>query len=316
MLALSAMIAATGPLARSADEFPNWAYPACVAKTEATGADGDRPLAVPGSTMHFTAAQIKSWSKASDWFPHEHEPMPAILASAKTPAGIACAYCHLPDGSGRPENSKLAGLPAAYILDQVSALKARERRAAQSDWAPTGFMVQAVENLSAEDLRAAAEYFSRQKAVSWVKVIETDEVPHHQLGCFIHVPSEGPAEPLGLRIVELPSNVELFEHRDPHTEYFAYVPKGSIERGRLLAQRGGGRTQACQTCHGEGLRGAVNLPGPPLAGRFPGYLFRQLYGFQTAARKGGASAAMAVVVAHLSQADMIDLAAFAAVLSP
>ncbi len=58
------------------------------------------------------------------------------------------------------------------------------------------------------------------------------------------------------------------------------------------------------------------MPGPPLAGRFPGYLFRQLYGFQSGARAEDGAQVMSTVAARLTRSDMIDLAAYAAALDP
>jgi cytochrome c553 len=60
----------------------------------------------------------------------------------------------------------------------------------------------------------------------------------------------------------------------------------------------------------------VAAVGPPLAGRSPSYLFRQLYAFRIGARGGPQAAAMQQVAAKLSQADMIALAAYAASLRP
>ena len=152
---------------------------------------------------------------------------------------------------------------------------------------------------------------------TFVRVVERARVPPHDIACYIFVPRPGRTVPLGLSIVEIPTDVERFEHRDSHTTYVAYVPKGRIERGRILAGTGGGgRTQFCAACHGPGLKSGVNLPGPPLPGRFPGYLFHQLYGFQSGARAGDAAQPMRSVVARLTQADMIDLDAYAASLNP
>jgi hypothetical protein len=53
-----------------------------------------------------------------------------------------------------------------------------------------------------------------------------------------------------------------------------------------------------------------------LAGRIPGYLFRQFYGFQTGARAGEAPRAMQPVVGRLTKSNMIDIAAYAAPLQP
>ena len=223
----------------------------------------------------------------------------------------------MPDGNGRPENAKLAGLPAAYIVAQVRAFHANERRAAMADWAPTHLMSTFTADLSDAAIAKAADYFSHQTARSHVRVVESDRAPGHDVACFIDAPTKGPAAPLGVAIVELPDDMQRFERRDPHTAYTAYVPVGSLERGRTLATTGGGgRTQPCAACHGADLKGGANLPGPPLAGRFASYLFRQLYGFQSGARGAAAAQPMQGVAAHLTQADMIDLAAYGASLDP
>src|ERR1700678_3958227 len=79
---------------------------------------------------------------------------------------------------------------------------------------------------------------------------------------------------------------------------------------------GNGRTQPCAGCHGADLRSGPEFEGPPLAGRFASYLFRQLYGFQSGARAGDSAHPMQFVVAKWTQADMIALAAYAASLKP
>ena len=167
-----------------------------------------------------------------------------------------------------------------------------------------------------DDVAATAEYFSRQRPQSFVEVQERRYVPAHELRCFTYERRPGPAVTLGRSILELPADFERFERRDPHTRYVAYVPPGSIERGRALASTGGDRTVACAACHGTDLRGGTGLAGPPIAGRFPGYLFRQLYGFKTGTRGGTAAQPMQAVVAGLAQADLVDLAAYAATLVP
>jgi cytochrome c553 len=312
----SATSAGSAASATPGRALPEWAYPTCPASARRT-ADPGRVLSVPGSQIHFTEADISRRSVTSDWFPQEHPALPSILAASHAPDKIACGYCHLPDGSGRPENAKLAGLTAPYIIAQVQALKTRARRAAQTDWVPTQLMVQSMADLSDEEIAAAADYFSHRAAKSFVRVVERNQVPNHTLGCFVFLPTRGHAVPLGSRIVEMPADVERFESRDPHTTYVAYVPKGAIERGRRLASTGGGgRTQVCSSCHGLSLKGGTSLPAPPLAGRFPAYLFRQLYGFQSGARAEDGAQSMGAVAARLTRTDMIDLAAYAASLDP
>lgn len=303
------------PCGVRADEFPSWAFAApSGVKTEAS--DENALLSVPGSSLHFTEPQIHTMSVAVDWFPAEHPTMPDIVGDRHSEKKPACAYCHLPNGSGRPENAKLAGLPADYILAQVQSFQAGTRQSALKDWPLTHYMVTASSGLTDDQIKSAADYFSHQKAKSYVRIVESARVPQHEPGLGLMLPLPGKPVPLGMRIVEMPIDVDRFEARDPHTNYVAYVPIGSLERGKRLAATGADRTQACATCHGAGLRGDDKLPGPPLAGRTPGYLFRQLYAFQTGARGGDAAQPMQSVVAHLTQADMVALAAYAASLKP
>jgi cytochrome c553 len=307
----------TGVLsAARSDGFPDWAYPPCIRAAAATPLDNVAPLHVPGSSAHFTEAEIANTAVAPDWFPSEHSPLPADLAASGSEK-FACAYCHLPDGSGRPENAKLGGLSRSYIFAQVRAIHFGERQAGKPGWAPTLLMRGAVANMTDTQILAAADYFSRQKNASFVQVLEREFAPAHKVACGLYVADAGHLVPLKHSIVEMPLDASRFEARDPHTTYVAYVPKGSIERGRKLASSGGnGRTQPCAACHGADLRSGPELEGPPLAGRFATYLFRQLFGFQFGTRAGDITQPMRAVVANLTQADMVDLAAYAASKKP
>ena len=75
-----------------------------------------------------------------------------------------------------------------------------------------------------------------------------------------------------------------------------------------------GKTIICSTCHGPNLKGLKNVP--PLAGRSPSYIVRQLYDMQSGARNGPNLAQMKPVVANLSIYDIIDIAAYTASLEP
>lgn len=312
-----ALLAATCVTSAQTAEFPEWAYPRCDGNSAANEPDNLRRLSVPGSTQRLTAADLARRSITPDWFPREHAKLPAVVAASRSDKKIACGYCHLPDGSGRPENAKIAGLPVAYIIAQVRAIRAQERQPAKPEWGPSALMKAAIADLSDQEIAQAAEYFSRATPKSYVRVMEREYVPQHGVACGIFIPAAGRFTRLGQAILEMPVDTERFERRDPHTIYIAYVPKGSIGRGRKLASSGdNGRTQPCAACHGADLRSGLQLEGPPLAGRFASYLFRQLYGFQSGARSGDSTQPMQTVVARLTQGDMIDLAAYAASLEP
>ena len=131
---------------------------------------------------------------------------------------------------------------------------------------------------------------------------------------YARVPAGG-TEPLGSRIVEGPPDFERHELRDDGMTYIAYVPPGSIKRGRSIATTGtNGLATACVTCHGPKLAGTGLVP--PIAGRYPTYIVRQLVAFKTGARSTPASQPMQVVVARLSVEEMIAVAAYAASLRP
>src|SRR5690348_10054763 len=97
-------------------------------------------------------------------------PMPHIVAHGSGDAW-ACAYCHLPNGQGRPENAPLAGLPAAYIVEQVRAFRSGERVSGRPETAK--WMPAEARNVNDADLKLAAEYFSSLHYKPWTRVIES-----------------------------------------------------------------------------------------------------------------------------------------------
>jgi cytochrome c553 len=110
-------------------------------------------------------------------------------------------------------------------------------------------------------------------------------------------------------------SLEDFEMRDSHSRFIAYVPPGSVEKGRqFVSTGGGGKTAQCTICHGPGLSGVGPIPG--IAGRSPSYIVRQLYDFQHGARTGPWSPLMAPNVIKLTLDDMVAIAADAASLPP
>src|SRR6267142_289897 len=86
------------------DEFPTWAYP--VDPPSAPGApaakDDGTLLHVPDSDVALNRTQIES-GEVPDWHPEDHPAMPDIVKNGRKNVR-ACAYCHQPNGAGRPEN--------------------------------------------------------------------------------------------------------------------------------------------------------------------------------------------------------------------
>jgi len=324
--AMSAMILAgwlmAPPAWAEADAMPLWAYPA----QPPLPADAPRPPRpapdetiqhVPNSTLAISQPQATNVFDAPDWHPDEHPAPPDVVMHGRKPSLEACAHCHLPNGLGTDMNqaAALAGLPEEYIIRQVSDFKNGARKSSS----PRGggfFMPEVAAHANDEDIAAAAKYYASLSAKPWFRVVETSTIPRSQIAGMTYVTlAEGGAEPLGVRIVEEPEDLRRARLHDSQSGFVAYVPPGSIKRGEALVTMGGkGRTTACSACHGPDLKGVG--PVPPIAGRSPAYIVRQLYDIQQGARNGVWSALMRPVVAKLTTDDMVAIAAYTASREP
>lgn len=287
---------------------PSWAFPV---QSGSLPAEPEEPKTVPGSTRKYTPKEIDDLTRPPDWFPDAHPPAPERVVSGR-PGLLACGGCHLMSGLGHPESADLTGFTAAYLTQQMMDY----RTGARTDFAAR--MEAFAKAMTDEEIRQVSAWFASLPRRRFVRVVETDAVPKTFVGQgrmrFIDPGARGETEPIGSRIITLPEDQELARLRDPRSGFVAYVPPGSIARGKVLAETGGGRTVPCTTCHGADLKGQGDVPR--LAGNHPIYLVRQLIHFKEGSRKGPGAAAMIPAVERLSEADMIDLAAFAGSLSP
>ena len=102
------------------------------------------------------------------------------------------------------------------------------------------------------------------------------------------------------------------------------MPVGSVKKGKDLVTTGGmrivgntivqGKTTACGTCHGLDLMGVADVP--PIAGRSPSYIVRQMWDMQQGTRNGPQAQLMKLVVANLTPDDLIAIAAYVSSLKP
>ena len=272
---------------------------------------------VPDSTQGFTAAYIANLYSVPDWFPDSHPALPDIVAHGNQQSGVqACGYCHLPNGQGRPENESVAGLPAGYILQELADFKNGLRKSSEPRMGSVGLMVRIGTNISEDDAKAAAAYFSSVKLQPWIRVVETDTVPATRPnGGMLNVVEGGANEPIGERVIEVPENLELTELRDSRSGFVAYVPKGSIAKGKELVTMGGNnKTIRCTICHGTDLKGIGNVPG--IAGRSPSQMTRQIIDLQTGARNGPWGQLMKEPVRQLTNDDIVNIVSYLASLQP
>lgn len=292
-----------------------WAYPVDPPSSSNPKPD-NRPQHVPDSTASFTTAQIEdNMYRVPDWHPHDHPPMPGVVAQGQKPDLYACAYCHLPNGQGRPENASLAGLPASYIAQQLSDFKSGLRKSSVPQHVPSALMIGVAKQVSADQGRAAAAYFASLKPKPWIRVVETATVPKtHVAGYMLVASNPAATEPIGDRIIETPEDLRRTELRDDRSGFVAYVPLGSVQQGKQLASGTTGKTVRCAVCHGDDLRGHTSVP--PLAGRSPSYLVRQMNDIRNGSRHGVQVGLMQPAVRNLTVKDMISLAAYCASLKP
>ncbi len=319
----------------AADVPPMWAYGATeptevrlntmakmppVVIPPAPELDDTKKLSLPGTTAQFTAAQIFNRYAPADWFPGDHPEMPEIVAKGREAATRpiwACAGCHLPNGRGTPGTANLTGSTFEYLMQQLYDFKNGRRESSDHRKVETQLMVAFAKAMTSEDIEAAARYYASLKPAPWITVVESDTAPKTEVRDGIFVPLTGKSagtEPLGNRIVEVPSNLEDFEKHNPRAKFTAYVPKGSVERGESLVRTGGGVIVPCVECHGDNLQGGGSFPA--IAGRAPSYLMRQMFDMQQRKREGLLSIQMAPLLYSISQDDMLAAAAYLATLAP
>jgi len=248
------------------------------------------------------------------WHPGDHSPMPDVVARGRKADVSACGFCHRADGPGGPESANLMGLPVAYFVRQMVEIKSGARKSSVPNRAPIQLLNKLAAAITADEVKAAATYYSTLKPRATINVVESDTAPKTVVSAWFLTPvSNGETEPLGERIIEVVTNLQQYVDKDSRAHFIAYVPKGSVEKGRALAT-GGDKSVQCATCHGPGLKGAGDFPR--IAGLSPTYIFRQLYDFKHGARVGAESSLMKSPLEKLSTSDMIALAAYAASLAP
>ena len=311
---------APAPAAPVPPGIPDWAYtPPPPAGTppapSALPADDNAVVRMPGVTKTMTRGELRGVKEIPDWYPEDrHGAMPAVVKVGRLQEGVrACGFCHLADGTGRPENAPVNSLHPAYFIQQMDDFKNGLRRSYDPRKANTNNMIGFAKNATAEEVRAAAEYFAAQPYPRRMKVIESRTAPKVRLqgGMHMAIPGGegGGMEPIGDEIVEVPDDNLRAESRDTRMGWTAYVPVGTLNKGKQLAAR-----FQCSVCHGPNLEGVG--PIPPLAGRSPSYTMRQLFDMKNGSRRGPWSEVMKPIVDKMTTQDMMNLSAFAASIAP
>lgn len=293
-------------------------------------------MRVPGSNVACTAATFDRPNDGSkdgdldicDWYPEDrgHTRIPDVVRRGRkifnfdgswvgTEGIRACGQCHLSTGAGRNENSQPGGHARAYILQQIEDFRKGLRNSADPEKENTPRMQSYARLMTDEEAAQAADFFSSlpyppRGLERYVQVVETDMVPvaFSSGGMFNAVYGAGD-EPIGDRIIEVPTDPARTSLRDGKSGFTAYVPKGSIKKGEALVAE-----TRCAMCHGPELNGTPIAP--TIAGRAASYLGRQLYDFQAGARRGKSSILMRPVVASFTTEDIRNIVAYVANIAP
>jgi cytochrome c553 len=156
--------------------------------------------------------------------------------------------------------------------------------------------------------------------------VESDLVPKTRIAGNLFLPvAQSRTEPIAGRIIEMPEDEEQAETlRNPRSGFVAYVPPGSVKRGQDLVTTGGmrvvgneivqGKTTPCVTCHGLELMGVADVP--PIAGRSPSYIVRQMWDIQQGTRNGAAVQLMKQAIVNLDGEDLVAIAAYVSSRAP
>ena len=311
--------------ARQDDKAAPQAPPSRTLRPNDDPAEQTRPRRVDGSGATYSLVDVRDGHNVIDWFPRDHPmPMPDVIAHGPS-AGAGntsrgCGSCHLPNGKGRPENAPVAALPVAYFMRQLQDFRAGVRRTADPRKPNTPTMIELAKAMTDEEMRVAAEYFGAITWTPWIRVQETDLVPKTRIAGNLFLPvAQAKTEPIAGRIIEMPEDEEQAETmRNPHSGFVAYVPPGSLKRGQDLVTTGGmrvvgneivqGKTTPCVTCHGLNLLGVADVP--PIAGRSPSYIVRQIWDIQHGTRNGAAVQLMKQATVNLTEDDLTAIAAY------
>jgi cytochrome c553 len=308
--------APTGPIPAG---LPDWAYappPAGGAPppVSALPTDDNAVVSIPGTTTTFTRGQLRAAKETMDWHPEDRRgTLPDVARYGKQ--GVRqCTLCHLPDGSGRPENAPISSYNPTYFLQQMQDFRDGLRKSADPRKANTNNMIGFAKATTREEDLAIAQYFAQQPYPRRVKVVESKTAPKVRLqgGMHMAIPANegGGMVPIPAdEIIEVPEDNLRAEARDTHMSWTVYVPPGTLNRGKQVAAK-----HQCATCHGANFEGIG--PVPPLAGRSVSYMMRQLFDMKTGARRGPWAELMKSAVTSMSVQDMAAVAALAASTQP
>ena len=320
VLGASVVIAQQNPPAPAAPipaGLPEWAYtppPPAGSPPPPSRSAGrrQRRFSIAGTDKTMTRGALRGVKEIPDWYPGDRQRSDAAIVRDGKEGVRACGFCHLADGTGRPENAPVNSLHVAYFIQQMQDYKNGLRKSADPRKKNTNNMIAFAKEATDEEIKAAAEYFA------------APALPEAHQG---HRVAHGPEG----------ASPGRDAHGDPQTKAAAWsrsATRSSRCRTTTCAPRRVTRTWARpRTCRqgaqqGQGARREVSvhhLPRPEpgrarpragLAGRSPSYMMRQLFDMKVGARRGPWFDLMKPIVDSMSVQDLLALSAYAGSVAP
>ena len=153
-LAWAMVLALLSATAATAAERPDWAFgPETPPPRQPPPADPDQVMRLPGSTQTYTLRQLEDQNNPPDWFPDENIADAGDRHAGHGPTVRACITCHVGNGHGHPENSRLPGATATYLLRQLVDMRSGARGKAPVS------MINIAKALTEEELRESNRIF-------------------------------------------------------------------------------------------------------------------------------------------------------------
>jgi cytochrome c553 len=153
--------------ALGAEDPPAWAYPVNPPDFKPRAEDGVARR-VPASSASYSVTQLRDRFISPVWHPNDHPPLPSVVAQGRKPNVFACGFCHRAEGTGGPENASLAGLPAAYIVQQMADYKSGARKTSVQK-RNIDLMISLSKDITDAEVQAAAAYFSALRPKSNIR---------------------------------------------------------------------------------------------------------------------------------------------------
>ena len=162
--------------------------------------------------------------------PRRITPAPSIVVKGHGGA-LACGSCHLMSGLGHPESADLTGFTADYIVQQMADFKSGTRK----DYALDERHLQGSLGRGGTAGRGLVRLPASEGSSSgWWKPRWCRRRSLARDACASSIRKDKGMEPIGNRIITLPEDQERARLRDPRSGFVAYVPPGSLAKGKAL----------------------------------------------------------------------------------